>query len=95
MHFSKSLQGSKLTVTMRPVSIELTLLLFFLIKNFLFKNNVRFTQTNMKSVYHGPETVTYLGPKISDLVPHNIKDSENVNNFKSTIKLVVLSTLVM
>ena len=64
MHFSKSLQGSKLTVTMRPVSIELTLLLFLLIKNFLFKNNVRFTQTNMKSVYCGPETVTYLGHKI-------------------------------
>ena len=95
MHFSKSFQGSKLTVTMRPVSIELTLLLFFLIKNFLFKNNVRFTQTNMKSVNYGPETVTYLGHKISDLVPQNIKDSENVNNFKSTIKLVVLSTLVM
>ena len=63
MHFSKSFQGSKLTVTMRPVSIELTLLLFFLIKNFLFKNNVRFTQTNMKSVSYGPETVTYLGHK--------------------------------
>ena len=40
----------------------------------------------MKSVYCGPETVTYLGHKIQDLVPQNIKDPENVNNFKSEIK---------
>ena len=35
MHFSKSLWGSKLAITMRPVSIESTLLLFLLIQNFL------------------------------------------------------------
>ena len=35
MHFSKSLQGSKCAITMRPVSIESTLLLFLLIHNFL------------------------------------------------------------
>ena len=33
--FSKSLQGSKGAITMRPVSIESTLLLFLLIQNFL------------------------------------------------------------
>ena len=35
MHFSKSLEGSKSAITMRPVSIETTLLLFLLIQNFL------------------------------------------------------------
>ena len=35
MHISKSLQGSKSAITMHPVSIESTLLLFPLIKNFL------------------------------------------------------------
>ena len=35
MHFSKSLQGSKKAITMRPVPIELTLLLFLLIQKFL------------------------------------------------------------
>ena len=34
MYFSKSLQGSKLAATLRPVSIESTLLLLLLIKNF-------------------------------------------------------------
>ena len=35
MHFSKPSQGSKWAITMRPVSIESFMLLFFLIKNFL------------------------------------------------------------
>ena len=35
MHFSKSLQRSKLAITMRPVSTKLTLLLFLLVYNFL------------------------------------------------------------
>ena len=35
MDFSKSLQGSKSAITMRPVSIESNLLLFLLIQNFL------------------------------------------------------------
>ena len=33
MHFSESLQGSKLAITMRPVYTESTLLLFLLIWN--------------------------------------------------------------
>ena len=44
MHFSKPLQGSKLAITMRPVSIELTLLLFFLIKNFLGYSLINYFQ---------------------------------------------------
>ena len=35
MDFSISLQGNKSAITMRPGSIESTLLLFLLIKNFL------------------------------------------------------------
>ena len=34
MYFSKLFHGSKSTITMRPVSIESTLLLFLLISNF-------------------------------------------------------------
>ena len=35
MHFSKSPHGSKSAITMRPASVELTLMLFLFIKNFL------------------------------------------------------------
>ena len=37
MHFSKSFQGSEWAITMHPVSIESTLLLFLLIQDFLFE----------------------------------------------------------
>ena len=41
MHFSKLLEGRKSAITMRPVSIESTLLLFLLIQNFLGNNNLK------------------------------------------------------
>ena len=40
MYFSKLFQGSKSTITIRPVSIESTLLLFLLISNFLGNPNL-------------------------------------------------------
>ena len=41
---------------------------------------------NIKSVYYGSETISFIGPKIWELLPSSIKDSENLNIFKSNIK---------
>ena len=49
-------------------------------------NNCNFFPRNIKSVYHVSETISYLGPKIWDLVPENIKDLENNISFKAKIK---------
>ena len=46
MHFSKSLQGSKSAITMHPVSIESTLLLFLVIQK-RKKENLRMTRRNL------------------------------------------------
>ena len=40
----------------------------------------------MKSVFYGSETISFLGPKLWELLPSNIKDLENLNIFKSSIK---------
>ena len=40
----------------------------------------------VNSVYNGTESLSYLGPKIWDLVPIEIKQSENLNIFKKKIK---------
>ena len=48
-------------------------------------NNYHFIPRNIKSIYHGPET-TYLRPKLWNLVPEKIKDSENFISFKAKIK---------
>ena len=50
-----------------------------------FSKNLTFEIRNKKSVYYGSETIS-LGPKIWQLLPCNIKDSENLNIFKSNIK---------
>lgn len=42
---------------------------------------------NVKSVYYDTEKISFLGLKILDLLPKNIKDSENTKIFKSVAKL--------
>ena len=50
------------------------------------KGNSSFISRNVNSVYHGTESLAFLGPKIWDLVPDEIKTSENINIFKDKIK---------
>ena len=41
---------------------------------------------NVKTVYYGTESISYLAPKIWEIIPNNIKNCENLNSFKSKIK---------
>ena len=50
------------------------------------RNNNSFKRRIVNSVWHGTESVSYLGPKIRDLVPSEIKESESLNGFKFKIK---------
>ena len=50
------------------------------------RNNNSFKRRRVNSVWHGTESVSYLGPKIWDLVPNEIKKSESLNGFKFKIK---------
>ena len=49
-------------------------------------NNNSFKRRRVKSVWHGTESVSYLGPKIWDLVPSEIKEPGSLNGFKFKIK---------
>ena len=49
-------------------------------------HNNSFTSHQVNSIYHGTESLSFLGPKLWDLAPLEIKESENVNIFKSKIK---------
>ena len=51
-----------------------------------FRINLTFETRNIKSVYYGSETISFLGPKIWEHLPNNIKNSENLNIFRSSIK---------
>ena len=52
-----------------------------------FRNNSTFETRNIESVYNVSETMYFLGPKMWELLPSKIKDPENLNIFKSNIKL--------
>ena len=51
-----------------------------------FRKNSTFETRDIKSVYYGSEIASFLGPKIWERLPSNIKSSENLNIFKSNIK---------
>ena len=41
---------------------------------------------SVKSVYHGSESITYLGPKIWGIVPVKVRVSNSLNSFKMEIR---------
>ena len=56
------------------------------ISHYNLRNNNSFKSGRVNSVWHGTELVSYLGPKLWDLVPNEIKESESFNGFKFKIK---------
>ena len=47
---------------------------------------INLRKKNIKSVYYGPKKISYLGPKIWNLVSDSIKYPGHVHNSKSKIK---------
>ena len=50
------------------------------------RSNSNFALPNVKSVFHGSESISYLGPKIWDIVPLELKELTSLNTFKNRIK---------
>ena len=53
---------------------------------FNLRRNSSFSVRQVHSVYHGTESLSFLGPKIWELVPEDIKQSECLEIFKNKIK---------
>ena len=52
-------------------------------------NRSDFITPQLQSVFHGTESITYLGPKIWDIVPEEFKHTNLLNSFKASIKMWV------
>ena len=50
------------------------------------RRNSNFFIRKVHSVYHGTESLSFLGPKIWELVPEGLKQSESLEIFKNKIK---------
>ena len=47
---------------------------------------LQFSRCFVKSVYHGTESISYLGPKIWDILPDEHETIQNLDTFKIKIK---------
>ena len=50
------------------------------------KQNSQFFRLLVKSVYHGTESLSYLGPKVLDILPNIYKNIDRLHKFKKSIK---------
>ena len=41
---------------------------------------------SIRTVYHGSESISFLGPKIWNILPDEIKQQTSLNSFKKSIK---------
>ena len=46
-----------------------------------------FSRSMINSVYHGTESISFLGPKIWDILPEKLKNTETLEVFKKEIKI--------
>ena len=54
-------------------------------QHYNFRQNQEFRIPSVKSVYHVSESISYLGTKIWEIVPVNIKETNFLNSFKIEI----------
>ena len=45
-----------------------------------------FSRPIVKTAYHGTESLSYLGPKIWDILPEKLRNMDNLESFKKEIK---------
>ena len=50
------------------------------------RQNSEFFRPLVKSVYHGTESLFYLGPKVWDILPNIYKDMDSLHKLKKAIK---------
>ena len=51
------------------------------------RNAQAFSSRNIKTARYGLQTISYMAPKIQDLVPKEMKQIKTLNEFKTKIKI--------
>ena len=50
------------------------------------KKNSQFTIPPIRTVYHGSESISFLGPQIWNILPYRLKNANSIEAFKMQIK---------
>ena len=56
-------------------------------RQYNLRHNSQFTIPTVNSVYHETENVSFLGPKIWDILPDRSNKIDSLGDFKATIKI--------
>ena len=51
------------------------------------RSNSNFLVPNVKSLFHGSDSISYIGPKIWDIVPLELKELTCLSAFKKVLKM--------
>ena len=54
--------------------------------NYNLRSCSQFRQSSVKTVWNGLETASYLGPKVWNMVPEELKQKPSLSAFKTVIK---------
>ena len=52
---------------------------------YLLRSGNHFHTENIRTVYYGKETISFIGPKTWAMVPNEIKQSNSLNEFKRKV----------
>ena len=55
-------------------------------EHYNLRNNAEFAIPAVRTVYHGSESISYLGPNIWNVLPDRLKNANSLETFKSVIK---------
>ena len=82
-HRNLQVLATKLFKIPRVLSPEILREIFvFKASSYNLRRNNNFEKRQVHSIYHGTESLSFLGPKIWDLVPVELKQSDSFDSFK-------------
>ena len=55
-------------------------------QNYNFSYDFSVKRCNIRSIYYGIETASFIGPKILDTLPNSCKDATSLHSFKVNLK---------
>ena len=55
-------------------------------RNYNFRHDFLIKRCNIRSVYYGTETASFIGQKICDTLPHSCKDATSLKSSKVNLK---------
>ena len=82
----RNIQALAIELYCNGISPDILNEIFQLKESSIYCSKFPFKTRNVRSVAYGTETLSFMGPKIWDLIPNEIKQAKSLKEFKNNIK---------